>query len=119
MGENEKAFWSKVVFNGEQGAQAAAFFYLKKMLEAGHLKDSSYLNLPLGNYPAGVKNYSLYDNGRFTLDNYKRAKSIGCPKEFPDAPKSDEWESEVIKHKHAEGLKSGRRSMFPAATVSE
>jgi hypothetical protein len=70
----EKAFWSKVFYNGGQGTQAAAWDVLKQFADNNWLASDKYLTAD-----PGVKLKEVYNNGRHVSDSYATViKSSGC-----------------------------------------
>lgn len=74
LSNNEKAFWSKIFYNGGQGTQAAAWDVLKQFTDNNWLATDSYLTAD-----PGVKLKEVYNNGRHVSDSYAQiVKTSGC-----------------------------------------
>jgi hypothetical protein len=65
LSPTEKAFWSKVFYNGGQGTQAGAWDVLTQFADKGWLANDNYLRID-----PGVSLKAIYNNGREVSDSY-------------------------------------------------
>ncbi|GEM_PF-6736866 len=74
ISDTEKAFWTKIFYNGGQGTQAAAWDVLKQFADNNWLASDSYLRAD-----PGVRLKEVYNNGRHVSDSYAAVvKTSAC-----------------------------------------
>jgi hypothetical protein len=105
MSHDELVFWTKAMYNGGQGTQAATYFMYKHYLNKGFLKNEDYLKENPSKYYGEV-----YTNSRRVLDSYKYAKSINCPGRYPSPSKSI-FDTPTVLRKEFKKQQSSSRSI--------